>query len=108
MAKNYFEQVAKMLGLELGERFCIKKPNGDLLSVSENELSVFVFTDTGLFIDDLAGRDVSLLILDLLSCNYTIVNLPFKHRRYENYWYCPRGDYKSFEVPRGNTDFDNY
>lgn len=72
---NYMSQVAKMLGVELGEYFEINKHDG-----------IFVLCYDGLFHTQ-AGVMCPELLSGLLSKKYTIKRKPWKPERGETYWY---------------------
>lgn len=78
MAKSYFEQVAKILGVELREKFKLKN-NKNIYP------AVYYFTDDGLYIDN--GDKKHALLSEILSGGCEIVKLPFKPCVGDIYWY---------------------
>lgn len=86
MAKNLIPQIAKMLGVELGEEFKIKDKHGEFVSdktykFSENALMYFHQEDDNIY------RIVSRTTLcSLLNGNYEVVKLPWKPKEGEKYW----------------------
>lgn len=82
MAKNYMQDVAKMLGVELGEEF--KIGNFPLL---------YKFTEQGLFFKDNEGWNYAYDSLDdLLIGDVEIVKLPWQPKKGEKY-YTPSIDF---------------
>lgn len=86
MAKNLIPQIAKMLGVAIGEEFKIKDTNmGEFVSdktykFSENALVYF-------HQDDNIYRIVSrMTLLSLLNGNYEVVKIPWKPKMNERYW----------------------
>lgn len=81
MAKNYMKEVAKMLGLSLGEEFKLK--------IRETEIAhsvVYHFTNRGLF----TGNEVKCsgdTLTEILVGVYKVVKPPFKPKDGERYWY---------------------
>lgn len=93
MAKNLIPQIAKILGVELGEEFKIKDKHGESVSdktykFSENALMYFHQEDDNIY------RIVSRTTLcSLLNGNYEIVKLPWKPKKGDAYY--------TFEIFRG-------
>lgn len=84
MSKNYITEVAKMLGVEIGEKFDVVD-NGVI-----NGLGPFRFTQMGLK-DSIS--DSSIVLKKLLSGECTIRKIPWKPKYGEVYWFvCPDGD----------------
>lgn len=81
MAKNLIPQIAKMLGVELGEEFKIK---------GDNELT-YQFTDDGLKLTHNSGIELALIsanvaFVDLVNGKDEIVKLPWKPKEEEHYY----------------------
>lgn len=79
--KNKMQEVAKMFGLELGEKF-------DLISSNNKELSrcPYRFQERGIYDKDgyyMEGHVVS----SLLNGNYKLVKKPWKPKTGDNYYY---------------------
>lgn len=85
MAKNLIPEIARMLGVKLGEEFKIKDKHGEFVSdktykFSENALMYF-------HQDDNIYRIVSRTTLcSLLNGNYEVVKLPWKPKEEEHYY----------------------
>lgn len=85
MAKNLIPEIAKLLGVEVGEEFKIKDKHGEFVSdktykFSENALMYF-------HQDDNIYRIVSRTTLcSLLNGNYEVVKLPWKPKEGEIYY----------------------
>ena len=86
---NYIEEVAKLLGVELGEKFRIKDVGEDCV---HDEL--YMFTTGGLATD--AGVYVSPYYLNsLLTKERVIIKMPFKPLKGERYWYFDTSRYQA-------------
>ena len=83
MAKNYMKNVAKMLGVELGEEFKIG-----------NFSTLYKFTERGLFFKDNEGWNYNCdyTLDDLLIGDVEIEKLPWQPKRGEKY-YTPSLDF---------------
>lgn len=85
MSKNLIPEIARMLGVEIGEEFKIKDKHGEFVSdktykFSENALMYF-------HQDDNIYRIVSRTTLcSLLNGNYEVVKLPWKPKKGEKYY----------------------
>lgn len=77
MAKNLISQIAKMLGVKLGEEFKVKGAKGA-------DGTIFWFDLDGLHAETCEMADVTLW--QLVLGNETIVKLPWKPTMYEEYW----------------------
>lgn len=78
---SYYEQVANMLGLELGEKFKITNDEFDYHG------DTFYFSEDGC--KDLGSVcNCNGILLSILSGNSKIVKLPWKPKKGEQYWYC--------------------
>lgn len=80
MAKNLIPEIARMLGVEIGEEFKVK---------GDNELT-YQFTDDGLKLTHNSGIEISgvsanVALVDLLNGKDAIVKLPWKPKKGENY-----------------------
>lgn len=81
MSKNLIPQIAKMLGVELGEEFQVK---------GDDEMT-YIFTDDGLKITYAGGIEISQIstnsaFVALVMGKEEIVKLPWKPKMYEEYW----------------------
>lgn len=81
MAKNLIPQIAKMLGVELGEEFKVK---GD-------DETTYIFTDDGLKLTYDGGIGIleissDVAFADLVNGKEEVVKLPWKPTMYEEYW----------------------
>lgn len=72
---NYMEQIAKMLGVELGEEFEV---------VSGIMVATYKFTEMGLY--DFAGRQARGILDDLLNGTYKIKRKTWKPNKQERYF----------------------
>jgi len=85
MSKNYMPEVAKMLGVEIGEEF-------DIL-VNETEMLVhgpYKIIDNAIV--DYVGCKTKNLLYGLLTGDYTIQKRPWRPKEGEKYWYCSAQD----------------
>lgn len=78
---NYMKQIAKMLGVELGEEFKVRSTKHTQNVNSE----IFVFTKVGITTDDGITRND--ILIDLLLGVLEIVKLPWKPKDGDHYWY---------------------
>ena len=81
MSKNLIPEIAKMLGVELGEEFQVK---------GDDEMT-YIFTDDGLKITYAGGIEISQIstnsaFVALVMGKEEIVKLPWKPKMYEEYW----------------------
>lgn len=80
MAKNLIPQIAKMLGVELGEKFKVDKYDKMTFKFAENMLVARA---------DFKGAKwgITYVVLsELLGGNVEIIKLPWKPEMYEEYW----------------------
>lgn len=81
MAKNLIPEIAKMLGVELGEEFKIK---------GYDELTCMITDDKGLMATDDSSETgwtpANALLAALLNGDAEIVKIPWKPKMYEEYW----------------------
>ena len=80
MAKNYMAEVAKMLGVEIGEEFRIRSYDGILIG------KTFKFTNDGLTNNE-EHRLSDSCFRRLLIGKYEVVKLPWKPKNEEGYYY---------------------
>ena len=79
---NHMEEVAKILGVSLGERFKI-----DFCGQYENNKYDYYLTDRGVVLDRAGRSCVSADALFKLICGeWTIVRKPYKPQKYDTYW----------------------
>lgn len=83
MAKNLIPEIAKMLGVEIGETFYIKEPN--------NNAVLYKITDTGLF-SICQGRESTNVYEPIMFCNIIagdieIIKLPWEPKQGECYFH---------------------
>ena len=71
---NYMAEVAKILGVELGEEFEIKNRDGLMYRLTEN----------GLILYGIKQRD---MLLALLEGRYTIKEKPWRPKLNEQFWF---------------------
>ena len=78
---NYMKQIAKMLGVEIGEKFKVTRKDTVLLSE-------FYITDNGLYeqIPNQSPLLNSPILKDLLIGERKIIKLPWKPKHMEHYW----------------------
>ena len=80
---NYMAEVAKIFGVELGERFnIVDNRSGDASK------SNYYFSDFGLMVEneEYSAFESSVLV-ELLKGGYTIKRIPWKPKYQDNYWY---------------------
>lgn len=76
--ENKMAKVAEILGIEMGEKFKIQYPNGDISDC------YYHFTESGIYGDD--HSIVSRFLLNLVIGNYTILKNPWKPSIGKPYW----------------------
>ena len=79
MGKNLMPEVAKLLGVEIGEEFKIKEMPHDVYQICENILK-YKLSNQGW------GEATEDTLKNLLRGEMTIVNLPFKPKSGRTYW----------------------
>lgn len=95
MAKNYMPEIAKMLGVEVGEIFKMTDYN-----------SLYRFTERGLEFKGTAGWCLSERIEWLLTGRNEILKLPWQPKEGDNYYH-PASNFKDiYYAGWGNTIFD--
>ena len=95
MAKNYMPEIAKMLGVELGEIFKMTNYN-----------SLYRFTERGLEFKGTAGWCLSERIEWLLTGRNEILKLPWQPKEGDKYYH-PASNFKDiYYAGWGNTIFD--
>ena len=77
--KNLMPEVAKLLGVEIGEEFEIKEMPHDIYKIHENMLTYKLHTKGW-------GETSDHTLKHLLRGEMTIVKLPWKPEYNENYW----------------------
>lgn len=85
MAKNLIPEIAKMLGVEIGEEFEIKDRHGELISdktykFGKNTL-LYCYQD-----DDICYTASRTTLQSLLNGKYEIIKLPWKPKKGELYY----------------------
>lgn len=84
MAKNYMQDVARMLGVELGEEFKL-----------DGRKTKYKFTEKGLYFYAPDGwwQCSNVLLPKILKGELEIIKLPWQPKRGEEYYY-PSGDFR--------------
>lgn len=95
MAKNYMADVAKMLGVELGEEFKIDGSN-----------LIYKFLENGLYFRSIEGwLPAKYQFLDLIKGELEIVRLPWQPKKGDEYYYPGEGFNNICRALWGNTVF---
>lgn len=82
MSKNLIPEIAKMLGVELGEEFKIDGNDSTLYRLEKSGLRARGINCEGKYSDTVSG-----LVLEiLLTGDIKIVKLPWKPKRKDKYW----------------------
>lgn len=82
---NYMSEVAKMLGVELGERFHIKFNNG--FNSKYHEDNEYYLCESGVKLDKKNHACISSdMLLGILSGAISIKRKPFRPKKGEEYW----------------------
>lgn len=81
MSKNLIPEIAKMLGLQLGEEFEIKGNKGLVYKFADDELLVNSTDDRGS-----SSITAHMTLVSLLQGKREIVKLPWKPKFNERYW----------------------
>ena len=98
---NYMKQIAKMLGVELGDRF--KVTRRDTVLSSE-----FYITDNGLY-EQIRNQSPMLnspILKDLLIGERKMIKLPWKPKNGEAYYYIDTDDKVTYETFDSSVVFD--
>lgn len=82
MSKNLIPEIAKMLGVEIGEEFKIK---------GDDELMVYRFDSDGLKLTHDSGTEIATIyanvaFVGLVNGKDEIIKLPWKPKKGEKYW----------------------
>lgn len=81
MAKNLIPEIAKMLGVELGEEFKVK--GDDELTYRFTNAGLKLTHDSGI---ELAQISANVAFVDLVNGKDEIIKLPWKPKKGEMYW----------------------
>jgi hypothetical protein len=81
MAKNLIPEIARMLGVELGEKFEIKGSKGLVYKFVDDELIVNSTDDKGI-----SGLTANMTLVSLLKGKREIIKLPWKPKKGETYY----------------------
>lgn len=95
MSKNYMTEVAKMLGVEIGEPFDVLDENGEKLAYGPHKITDNVIVDC-------EGDEGPNLFYDLLRGKYTLQKRPWKPKNGEDYYYI-----RTIDGFFGQTTFSN-
>lgn len=85
MAKNYIQDVAKMLDVELGEEFNVSGCGQTLYKLTEDGLSCLVC--------DKWEQQADFAFMSLIKGKYKIIKLPWQPKGGDEYYY-PSGDFR--------------
>lgn len=90
---NYMEQVAKMLGVEIGEKFQVTEKRGEKDFLISGDFITFYDGIHHRSADGFHNSDTRILS-DILTGEYTIKKIPFKPSLNEKYWafQCTQGE----------------
>ena len=80
MSKNLIPEIAKMLGVELGEEFKIDTRGNDIFQITES--GVWLRKD----VDNDEWVEKSFEFMELCNGGAEIIKLPWKPKMYEEYW----------------------
>lgn len=90
MSKNYMPEVAKMLGVQVGEEF-------DILDNEMSRLSCGPYKVMDDAVVDYVGRETKTLLCGLLTREYTIKKRPWIPKNGEKFWMVhPNGSIEGF------------
>ena len=84
MAKNYMQDVARMLGVELGEKFNVSSCGQTLYKLTEDGLSCLVC--------DKWVEQADFAFMALIKGKYKIIKLPWEPK-YGDKYYCPESNF---------------
>ena len=84
MAKNYMQDVARMLGVELGEKFNVSSCGQTLYKLTEDGLSCLVC--------DKWVEQADFAFMALIKGKYKIIKLPWEPK-YGDKYYCPDSNF---------------
>lgn len=86
MSKNYMPEVAKILGVEIGEEFDVFDADGEIRKYGPYE-----FTDEAI-VDCVGNGADDWLLFCLLTGRYTLQKRPWRPKEGGMYWYCSAQD----------------
>lgn len=81
MAKNLIPEIARMLGVEIGEEFEIKDDKGLVYKFVDDKLIVNSTDDKGI-----SGLTANMTLVSLLKGKKEIIKLPWKPKKGETYY----------------------
>ena len=97
MEKNYIPEVARMLGVEIGEEFDILDEHGDIRGWNPHR-----FTKK-MMVDCVGGEVSGWLVYYLLTGEYTLQKRPWRPRYDKEYWLvCPDGSVRCRRFMEGS------
>lgn len=99
---KYWEQIAEMLGVELGEEFSVKDCKTNELNTSRYKIT----QEEGIMYS-MGGEKWcrSALLQSIINGSYSIVKLPWKPKKGEAYWHYSKGwEQATFRKWEGTLD----
>lgn len=84
MFKNYMPEVAKMLGVGIGEEF-------NIIDSDCGEVSAGTYKFTEKHLENVFREEAPFILIRLLWGDYTIEKLPWKPKEDEKYWFVTVG-----------------
>ena len=101
---NHMSEVAKMLGVELGEKFIIEDLDGEMMGIAVIEQSGFKLLEYNI---NYTNSWFQYTLENLLTGKYTIKRKPWKPKYEETYWYIDEQG-ESWGSPFTGSDYINY
>lgn len=96
MGKNYMPEVARMLGVEIGEEFDIFDNDGEKIVYSPYKIRDNAIVDC-------EGDPIPGLFYDLLTSKYTLQKSPWRPKEDVQYWViCPDGSICSYNFSKSS------
>ena len=95
---NHMPEVAKMLGVELGEEF---ESCGFTYKLTENGLICPMFPQN-------SHEDYARMLRNLLIGSYPIKRKPWKPNKGNKFWYIDKDGYVAWYIWDGYTEYINY
>lgn len=90
MGKNYLPEIARMLGVEIGEEFDILDENGDARGWNSHKFT------KGMMVNRVGGETSGWLVYYLLTGEYTLQKRPWRPKDKEQYWFVTPDDSVDF------------
>ena len=100
---NKYKELAEIFGLELNERFNIKRTNGEFNTFGKKNEKYYI-SENGLKAE--YGHFYMIDLFTLLEGRGEVVKIPFKPNLGDKYWYYSINTEEAMEINWDNSTFD--